>query len=354
MSGFCTACGSHMSENAEFCVRCGSAASTPAGLDVAPVAVDVSASDQEASRKPRISKSMVVAIAALVFAVIALILGVLGFLVSGRGADSDSLSVGLLGAPAEPAQEHRIESSWGYAEIPLRWNGKAVCEESDGIFRASSVDGRVVCAEILLSGSRLRENEAKCDAYRIGSVETATGQTDVLLFVYYVNEKGEHVHWNAQGDFELGLQYCIDATVEEFASCLFLESGDSYVPAVLDSTSSEPGALASTSEESGRNASSASSASDGEAHETTPFWGVWVGAARDREGTASFVSNLESAGFSSRVELTTDWENLNSEAWYAVTAGPCALEEAANELLVEVREAGFSDAYVKFSGPYRE
>lgn len=83
-----------------------------------------------------------------------------------------------------------------------------------------------------------------------------------------------------------------------------------------------------------------------------PFYGIWCSASKDRADVQAVADNLSQNGFSAQVLVTTDWDNLNPEFWYVVTAGSYTSEAAANADLSKV-QALYSDAYVKYSGNYK-
>ena len=85
-------------------------------------------------------------------------------------------------------------------------------------------------------------------------------------------------------------------------------------------------------------------------HETTAFYGVWCGGSKTKNEVQSIASNLAKAGFKPQIFDTSEWENLNSERFYVVTAGVCKTEQEAEKLLDRVKNKGYSDAYIKFSG----
>ena len=85
---------------------------------------------------------------------------------------------------------------------------------------------------------------------------------------------------------------------------------------------------------------------------TEPFYGVWVSASKDYEEALSMARELESAGLSSYVFMTTDWSNLNPEPWYVISAGRARTDSEARSLCDRVQAAGYDDAYVKYSGDY--
>lgn len=85
----------------------------------------------------------------------------------------------------------------------------------------------------------------------------------------------------------------------------------------------------------------------------SPFYGIWCAASVNETEMRKVVAELVSQGFDAKVFLTTEWDNLNNESWYVVTAGVYASEEAANAELANVQEAGYPNAYVKYSGERR-
>jgi len=88
------------------------------------------------------------------------------------------------------------------------------------------------------------------------------------------------------------------------------------------------------------------------------FWGIWVSASRDRiEGERTLTQVLdrffESEGLGAGLVTTSSWSNLNPDVWHAVCVGPFLSQAEAEAALAAVRAAGYSDAYVKFSGAIR-
>ena len=89
-----------------------------------------------------------------------------------------------------------------------------------------------------------------------------------------------------------------------------------------------------------------------ESSSTAPFYGIWCYGSRESGDAYSYAENLNNAGFSANVFLTTDWSNLNTERYYVVTAGVYGTEDEAKANLASVQSA-CSDAYVKYSGDYQ-
>ena len=80
---------------------------------------------------------------------------------------------------------------------------------------------------------------------------------------------------------------------------------------------------------------------------------MWCYGSKNEADANSFASDLSGVGFDAKVYVTTDWENLNTELYYVVTAGVCLTEDEANYLLESVKKAGYTDAYVKYTGNRR-
>ena len=84
-----------------------------------------------------------------------------------------------------------------------------------------------------------------------------------------------------------------------------------------------------------------------------PFYGIWTAASGDLDEAQGFADALKDAGFDAAVYITTDWSNLNPVQWYVVSAGEYPTEEAAEEMLSKVHSAGWTDAYIKYTGDYQ-
>ena len=83
-----------------------------------------------------------------------------------------------------------------------------------------------------------------------------------------------------------------------------------------------------------------------------PFYGIWCQAAKDLNEAAAYASQIASYGYNAQVFNTADWSNLNSEPWYAVTAGVYYSESDAQAVLPGVQSV-YPDAYIKYSGSYQ-
>ncbi|MBQ3285486.1 MAG: SPOR domain-containing protein [Ruminococcus sp.] len=146
-------------------------------------------------------------------------------------------------------------------------------------------------------------------------------------------------------------------SVSVFCSCSFINNNyyvqnDSAVSSesVAESKPVEKEPVASSAQEN-NNSQSSSKTDVSTFHENTPFYGIWVSASKSYDDAAAFSDEVSSKGFSGFVEVTTDWNNLNNEKWYVVTAGKYASEDEATNKLDEVKKY-YPDAYVKYSGEY--
>lgn len=84
----------------------------------------------------------------------------------------------------------------------------------------------------------------------------------------------------------------------------------------------------------------------------TPFYGIWCFASKDGAEAVNSALALSQKGFSGQVYDTTDWSNLNSAAWYVVTAGVYSTKEAADAALPSVQSV-YPNAYVKYTGDWQ-
>ena len=91
---------------------------------------------------------------------------------------------------------------------------------------------------------------------------------------------------------------------------------------------------------------------EGEVLDHEPFYGIWCYASKDQQEAQRVADDYRQQGLDARVCLTTDWENLNSEPWYVVTAGVYRTEGEAQQALAAVQSVQ-PDAYVKYSGEWQ-
>ncbi|MCR5774923.1 MAG: hypothetical protein K6G42_07555 [Lachnospiraceae bacterium] len=83
------------------------------------------------------------------------------------------------------------------------------------------------------------------------------------------------------------------------------------------------------------------------------YYGVFVSSSKDPDKLESCKERLEEAGFiGSFAVYTPDFDKLNPEPYYAATTGLYTSEIDANDALSDVKDGGFTDAYVKHAGSY--
>lgn len=83
-----------------------------------------------------------------------------------------------------------------------------------------------------------------------------------------------------------------------------------------------------------------------------PFYGVWCYSSKDMDVAQSKADELSRHGLDGNVYISNEWSNLNKERWYCVSAGKSLTEADAEKVLDAVRNAGYSDAYIRYSGEY--
>lgn len=79
------------------------------------------------------------------------------------------------------------------------------------------------------------------------------------------------------------------------------------------------------------------------------FWGIWCSASKSEQVAEIAARKVREYGFDAQVFVTTDWENLNKEKYYVVTAGVYQSQEEAKAQLGTVQEE-YPSAYIKYSG----
>jgi len=82
---------------------------------------------------------------------------------------------------------------------------------------------------------------------------------------------------------------------------------------------------------------------------TAPFWGIFCNASKEYDVIVKNANTLKAYGFDVRIIITTDWENLNSEAWYSVTCGTYASRADAEAMFNQV-QAVYPSAFIKYTG----
>ena len=185
-------------------------------------------------------------------------------------------------------------------------------------------DGIRVVANIDWSERAEHSSEAKEEKWLIGTAIYNGMKRDVWLHIPYVGAGGNPLHWNSPEESDvLACERWLAVEGDVVRSWISIYTG---VGAITAPT--------------------------GVSERTTPFWGVWASASQDLNEALAFARDADTNGFAVEVFLTTDWDNLNSSPWYVVTLGCPDSEGAAQTLLAQAQDAGYSDAYIKYSGSY--
>lgn len=90
---------------------------------------------------------------------------------------------------------------------------------------------------------------------------------------------------------------------------------------------------------------------EGAVQANEPFYGIWCFASKDEQEAQQAADGYRQQGLDAQVFLTTNWENLNPEPWYVVSAGAWQTETEAQQALAAV-QAVQPDAYVKYTGAW--
>lgn len=88
-------------------------------------------------------------------------------------------------------------------------------------------------------------------------------------------------------------------------------------------------------------------------NEGKAFYGIWIYASKELNLAQEFAKKFDTDGYKSIVFLTSEWKNLNQDAWYAVSLGIYNSKEDAESTLPIVQKK-YSDAYIKYSGNYQK
>lgn len=80
------------------------------------------------------------------------------------------------------------------------------------------------------------------------------------------------------------------------------------------------------------------------------FFGVWIASSKDYNAAVEAARKLNDEGFDARVYYSPEWENLNKDPYYCVTCGTYTQKSEADKALENLKNKGYSDAYVKHTG----
>ncbi len=88
--------------------------------------------------------------------------------------------------------------------------------------------------------------------------------------------------------------------------------------------------------------------------EKEPFYGVWINAFKKEADAKVLVKELTDKELPAFCVYSCDWENLNKEPYYCVTVGKSASESEAKSYMDDAKKAGYSSAYVKYTGKHTD
>ncbi len=199
-------------------------------------------------------------------------------------------------------------------------------------------------------------SESANRSYILGEVYLSGHYEEAMLDLVYIEADGTAAHWGSKQPRELAIEKLLGVTCEEFISYISLNTGSEFVPAQIK-LKSDDGAI-STEETEGVLANDAEKTAavpeNADSSPVEPFWGIWISASKSEFEMAALIQQLKGDGFENSVmTMTTDWSNLNPEPWWVVSAGRYASEEQANSALSEIKQKGYTSAYVKYTGSKR-
>ncbi len=368
---YCPACGASINEENSFCPQCGARVETASVADpTMPVGTPVQAAAQPATTQanaPSGSGGKGVLIGAGIVGALVL-LGALAFFLTRPPANQETSSAAVTISPAPAASSSASTTSAvqpSSAATPPAGSSSSASAPAPAAEQPAVLDtgdvratlpaqyvnqgyswtsgestvvhlngpGNSPVADIVWADVATRENEAKRDSYSIGTIDHGASRSEVKLWVYYL-EDGKLIYMGAADAATRGT-LPLDAmgiTVEELVSWIELYNVDGYVPArIVDDTANVDTAKTGSYE---------------------PFYGVWIGASKDRAEAEALAQEAQSKGLRAEVQLSSEWSNLNPEPWYVVTAGHPLTELNANTVFVHAVDAGYKDAYIKYSGEH--
>ena len=206
--------------------------------------------------------------------------------------------------------------------------------------------------------------EWKCRAYSCGYGANESGWHEVTLSNFYITADGTA---NAQVKDKdatvFALAFLLGLTEEDVLSWVELQqaSGENLstplwkvcYPVLMSDDAVEPYVPKSSSSSSKSNKKEQSSSSSATVAPTTnePFWGVWAASFKDAGNAAEFAAQAVADGWpEAAVYVTSDWSDLNSDTWYAVSLQRCDSQSDAEAAAKRASKSGYKGAYAKYTG----
>lgn len=214
-----------------------------------------------------------------------------------------------------------------YEEMGCRW---IVSHEIMSLEYHDAASGQNVVVTSILWGEEAKHpGDIKHHSYELGQVTDGGVVSDALLYVSDVDGDGKTIYGGLDTEGTPACEYYLGISADEILS--WIETNG-----VVESAADE----------------NVSTRADGLSARTKPFWGTWAYASKDLGEAVAFAQGARGDGYDAEVFLTTDWSNLNTEAWYVVSLGCFGDESAAASLAGAAQAAGYEGAYAKFSGDY--
>ena len=242
-------------------------------------------------------------------------------------------------------KDERVEDVFVY----LNDNSKKSSREFDGLWKGVGEDESVW---IDFDGSNVRIYQKRPDSevvFAAGGYEVSNGKIEcVMSFLGYGTEPYE---WSARYKYEGDKLSIVSEYGDEISvlgdKAVFTRASEGDIPvySVNDIKLDESAFVKYEDEDSG-DIGGLETLSEG-------FFGVWTASSKDYNDAVDSARALCDEGFDARVYYSPEWENLNKDPYYCVTAGTFMHKNEADNELDSLKEKGYSGAYVKHTG-YRK
>lgn len=343
MSNFCTNCGSKIAEM-----------TLPQTMQNQPLA-----SLENAPRKNK-RTTMLVAIISAVVILIAVAIAFIVFAQSSGDQDVKNQEVSEAVDKGKATKKDNVPEGYAVAYetdlfqilLPKDLVNEVVFTTKNNSVTMQTKATRMALCEIFPQGEALAGEHAH-ESWDLGEVYIAGHFEEAIMSVPLVDSSGSLVHGSKAESLDLqpATTKSLDITPKQMAELILLSTGSMYKASTpsLISNVSQSSDSASSGKPSGSDYSTTGAVSPGK-----PFWGVWCGAFKDKTNADKYAWEIiHNTEIGAIVLVSTDWENLNSDRYYVVTAGTYSTEAAAEKALKQVKSAGYSNAYVKYSGSPR-
>ena len=186
-------------------------------------------------------------------------------------------------------------------------------------------------ARTIVAGKFYYEDGDNC-IYYVGAND---GKKNYIMEIYYPDSDPEY-------DYD-DVNYIVDCL---YRYCSF--AGGTYKPRTWEMFSNDQMGEKKTSSTGTTLTSSADRYTN---NKKKSFYGIWTEASKSFSEVEEYKEKFEIKGFDCSIFLTSEWDNLNKEDWYALSVGVYSDEEDAKKNLPEVQKE-YRDAYIKYSGNF--